>query len=296
MLHHSIYPLYSSDICKAHFFTYRGKPILVCASSMNEVRVKIRDPLAFLCALPVLRCRQLSSVFSEKKVHSNHALRPCENRTNVTMLRVQKKRRPEDWDKKMSSLSGRFLPLDPGDETVLEALDRETGRGPGVQDSYDADEPSVSEYGDYTPVSMKKWSKRSEAARKRWADPAYRAKMLQKRAEKRRRDAEAAGEQPKAKVEIGRMDSITLCNDEKAKAINDYARSNQLRSEKITAFHHNRTQWMADRLSNSPARLSDEEYVQQKLQVKERRRMSALRREEAKAKKEQESKKSDEEI
>lgn len=197
------------------------------------------------------------------------------------MLRVQKKRRPEEWDKNMSNLSGRFLPMDPRDENILNALEAETVLGSDIEESYGPDGPPASAYGDYAP-STKKWSKRSEAARKRWADPVYRERMLKKRAEKKQRDAEAAGGPPKPKVEIGRMDSITLCNDDKAKAINDYVRSNKLRSEKITAFHRDRRQWMENRLKDSPARLTDDEYLKRKLELRERRRSNARKREEAK--------------
>lgn len=197
------------------------------------------------------------------------------------MLRVQKKRRPEDWDRKKSSLSGRFLPMDPRDEAILDLLAGEPGRRQTEEEeTYGPEGPPSEAYGGSEPGSAKKWSKRSEAARKRWADPAYRAKVLQKRAEKRRRDAEAAGEPPKQhKVEIGRMDSITLCDEERAKAINAYARSNQLRSEKITAFHKNKRAWMENRLKDSPMRLSDDEYIERKKAIRDRRRQSALKRE-----------------
>lgn len=200
------------------------------------------------------------------------------------MLRVQKKRRPEDWERKKSSLSGRFLPMDPRDEAVLDLLEGDGGRAASIEEeTYGPEGPPTDAYGDSVLGGTKKWSRRSEAARKRWSDPAYRAKMLEKRAEKRRRDAEAAGEPPKQhKVEIGRMDSITLCDEEKAKAINDYARSNKLRSEKITAFHRNRRLWMENRLKDSPSRLSDEEYVRRKQEIREKRRQSALKREDVK--------------
>lgn len=191
----------------------------------------------------------------------------------------------------MSTLSGRFLPLDPRDEHILDTLERDT-RGQRLEDIYGPEGSSADAYGDSGLGAPEKWSRRSEAARKRWADPAYREKMLEKRAEKRRRDAEAACEQPKAKVEIGVMDSITLCDDDKAKAINDYARSNKLRSEKVTAFHRNRREWMENRLKDSPARLTDEEYLQRKIERRDRRRLFALRREQAsKARKEEQDEK-----
>lgn len=193
------------------------------------------------------------------------------------MLRVQKMRRPENWDKITSSLSGRFLPLDPRDEEIIDLLVRDSNPFVSLEDVYNAEGPPVGAFDDGT-TGQRKWSRRSEAARRRWADPAYRVKVLEKRAEKRRKSAEMS-EGHKAKVEIGPVDSITLCNDDKAKRINDYARSNKLRSEKLTGFHRNRKQWMENRLRDSPMRLSDEEYVDRKIEKRERRRYFALERE-----------------
>jgi hypothetical protein len=165
------------------------------------------------------------------------------------MLRVQRRRRPENWDKRQESLSGRFLPLDPGDEALLDELERDSSDLGEASLSFGPDGPPVAAYG--APPGPT-WSRRADAAKKRWADPAYRANMLAKRAEKKRRDVEAGlipDPEAKRKVHIGRLDSITLSSEEKAKAINDYARSNKKRSEKITAYHRDRTAWMADRLS-----------------------------------------------
>lgn len=181
----------------------------------------------------------------------------------------------------MSELSGRFLPMDPRDERILDILEKDNSRQLSLEDeAYGPEGPPSVAYGDSSvPGRPKKWSKRSEAARKRWADPSYRAKMLEKRAEKRRKDAEAAGEVTKHhKVEIGRMDSITLCDDDKAKAINDYARSNKLRAEKMSAFHRDRKLWMEQRLGKGLAGLTDEEYHSQKKEAQQRRREIALER------------------
>lgn len=194
----------------------------------------------------------------------------------ITMLRVQQKRRPENWDKRNSNLSGRFLPMDPQDETILDILEGTAPHGNGGEETYGPEGPPAAAYGESpVPAEPRKWSKRSEAARKRWADPDYRAKMLQKRAEKRRRDSEASST---PKIEIGVMDSITLADEHRAKAINAYARSNRLRSEKITAFHKNRKVWMENRLKNSPKLLSEQEKIQLKLDTRERRRQAALKR------------------
>lgn len=193
------------------------------------------------------------------------------------MLRVQKKRRPENWDKITSNLSGRFLPLDPRDEEIIDLLVGEKYSSVSLEDLYHTEGPPAEAFEDNT-TEQRKWSRRSGAARRRWADPAYRTKVLAKRAEKCRKNAEM-NEGHKAKVEIGPVDSITLCDDDKAKAINNYARSNKLRSEKITAFHRNRKQWMENRLKDSPMKLSDEEYVKQKIEKRKRRRYFALERE-----------------
>lgn len=213
-----------------------------------------------------------------------HRLQERKQRTwpspaTVTMLRVQDKRRPEDWDKRNSSLSGRFMPMDPREENVLDVLEN-FERGPSPE-TYGPEGPPSDAYGDSgVPLASRKWSKRSEAARKRWADPVYRAKMLEKRAEKRRRDDAASNDEPEKghKLEIGCMDSIALSEENKANAINAYARSNQLRSEKITAFHRNRKLWMEKRLDDSPKHLSDDQYLQKKLDIQEKRRQAALKR------------------
>lgn len=202
---------------------------------------------------------------------------PKRNSQKVTMLRVQSKRRPEDWEKRNSGLSGRFLPMDPRDEALLDILSGTTPRGSiDEEEPYGSEGPPTEAYGQMaTSAEPRKWSKRSEAARKRWADPDYRAKMLQKRAEKRRRDSDATSMR---KIEIGVMDSITLADEPRAKAINAYARSNKLRSEKITAFHKNRKLWMENRLKDSPKHLSEKEKLDKKIQLKEKRRQSALQR------------------
>lgn len=210
------------------------------------------------------------------------------------MLRVQSKRRPEDWDKKKSILSGRFLPMDPRDEAVLDVLERNTYHRPFNESYSNSGSPdNENEYQNddemhgIPSAAPRKWSKRSEAARKRWSDPEYRAKMLEKRAaNKRLKQQQSHGENGVVvededeikRLEIGCMDSITLSDDNRANAINAYARSNQLRSEKITAFHRNQKVWMEERLKDSPQNLTDEQYVQRKLDIKQRRREAGLKR------------------
>lgn len=140
------------------------------------------------------------------------------------MLRVPKHRRPPP----PPGLSGRFLPLDADDERLLDELAR--GRHmPGGRFADDGGSEKEKEA----------WSNRSEAAKKRWADPTYRAMMLTKR----RRKKAAEG-----KVRIGSMDSVTLSGDEKAREINDYVRSCKRRSESLEAFHRDGAGWMKRRL------------------------------------------------
>lgn len=163
--------------------------------------------------------------------------------------------------------------MDPREEAVLDILERPIREVSIEEFQLDGSIPhSFSESSNHG--APRKWSKRAEAARKRWADPVYRAKMLEKRAEKRRRDAEETN----PRLEIGVMDSITLCDDDKAQAINNYARSNKIRSEKITAFHRNKRQWMEKRLSDTPAKLTNDEYVSRKMALREKRRQSAFKR------------------
>lgn len=195
----------------------------------------------------------------------------------VTMLRVRKSKQPADWDKRSRGLSGRFLPLDPREEVVLDVLD---GTVTGEEDDFGQEGPPIEAYANsQEPGRSRTWSKRAEAARRRWQDAAFREKMLAKRAEKRRRDLEART----PRIEIGCMDSITLCDDDRAKQINDYVRSNQLRSEKITAYHRDRRAWMETRLSAGEDlrwRMNRVEYKKQrqdKRQEEARRRHARMR-------------------
>lgn len=201
-------------------------------------------------------------------------------RANVYMLRVRRSRLPRDWGDKSSSLSGKFLPLDPKDENVLEALeDYASGAKYGkVDDDFGEEGQSASAYQDSAESGRTgEWSKRSEGAKKRWSDPLYRQKMLEKRAEKKKANAAARGP-TRHRIEIGTMDSITLCDDDKARAINDYARSNRLKSEKLTAYHRDRRTWMETRLSQGEDlrwRLNRVEYKKQR---QDKRREEARRR------------------
>lgn len=197
----------------------------------------------------------------------------CTSRQVVTMLKVRKSRRAEAWGNKDASvLSGRFLPLDPREEVVLNALEEDPH-------SYGSEGPPSSAYsGAGEPARPKTWNTRAEAAKRRWQDPEYRAKMLAKRqSTKQRRNST---------MEIGAMESITLCDDERAKEINDYVRSNKLRSEKITFYHRNRKAWMDARLEDGQVlrnRTNSDEY---KRAAQERRSRKARERHQRKRQRE----------
>lgn len=189
------------------------------------------------------------------------------HRVQPSMLRVSKHRRPPQ----SPGLSGRFLPFDPGDEAILDELESEkrTFRAESTEDGRGEDGSTG------TSPEKTVWSRRSEAAKKRWADPTYRAKMLKKR----RRKVEAAG-----KVRIGSMDSITLSGDEKAREINDYVRSCKRRSESLAAFHRDGAAWMKKRLDDGEDLRRGRE-VEGLLKRRERRREVARKRHEARRQK-----------
>lgn len=122
-------------------------------------------------------------------------------------------------------------------------------------------------------------NRRSEAARRRWQDPEYRAKMqaararnLVKRSEhtvppRAARQADGAStlqafaepadvSKQEGLIEIGVGDSITHCDDAKAAVINSYVMRNKLRSEKLIMFHHDKQRWMNNKLQQGePLRL-----------------------------------------
>lgn len=226
-------------------------------------------------------------------------VRSMPSQPRVTMLRVQRKRRPNDWEKKNSELTGRFLPLDPRDEKVLDAL--EEGARPPELVKFGPEGPPSLAYGSSGAAHVKQWSKRSQAAQKRWADASYRARMLKMRAEKKLLNEKKNGVSPKRvppkhKVEIGPMDSVTMCNDDKARAINQYTRSNKVRSEKLSSFHRNRKVWMERRLGEGEGNLSDEEYVAKKKEIQEKRRNIALKRAQRKREKEKQADKPQEDL
>mmetsp|Transcript_11342 Transcript_11342/g.30559 ORF Transcript_11342/g.30559 Transcript_11342/m.30559 type:complete len:323 (+) Transcript_11342:192-1160(+) len=168
------------------------------------------------------------------------------------------------------SLQGRFAVFGRSFETEMGELDALGGadvfrmRARGVAAGPRLDE----EFDDFGPVRdglprtepeddeddkrRHAWSRRSEAAKRRWADPKYRKKIL----EKRRAKMMAARTKNAPRVRIDTTDSVTLSSDEKAAKLDRYVRSNQLRAEARRRYLHDQHEWMRARLADgAPARL-----------------------------------------
>jgi len=166
----------------------------------------------------------------------------------------QESRRP-----RLGSLQGKFLSM----ESQLEDEVVETDTNEEYFDSFGDVREGLPRTG-LEPTVVKKWNRRAEAAKKRWANPEYRKKMMEKR--RRKKEGEEKTER-KHRVQIGNMDSVTLSSDEKAREINAYAQSNKLRSEKLEKLHQDKEKWMQERLaSGSPLRdhLNNDEYKRQR--------------------------------
>lgn len=209
--------------------------------------------------------------------------RVCSRAHSITMLKVPKSKRPADWDGPPTTLSGRFLPMDPRDEMFLDNMNRKPGTGI-PEDEYGAEGPPATAYsGSGEPGSSKVWNRRAAAAKRRWEDPEYRAKMLQKR--RTTKDNISW----KMKMTIGACESITLVDDERAKEINNYARSNRLKSEKISFYHRDRKAWMESRLNQGEELRSRMNTVEYKKEMQEKRQQHArLRHARMRAKKDEE--------
>jgi len=195
------------------------------------------------------------------------------------MLKVPKSKRPAGWEGPPTTLSGRFLPLDPRDEMFLDNMSHAPYSG-GTDVEYGSEGPPSSAYsGSPEPGRSKMWNKRAAAAKRRWEDPEYRAKML----EKRRTTKNKNNKKKNGGIGIGACESITLVDDERAKEINDYARSNRLKSEKITFYHRDRKGWMESRLHEGEEirhRMNKVEYkkeMQEKRQQRARLRHARMR-------------------
>uniref|UniRef100_A0A7S1THJ2 Uncharacterized protein n=1 Tax=Compsopogon caeruleus TaxID=31354 RepID=A0A7S1THJ2_9RHOD len=135
--------------------------------------------------------------------------------------------------------------------------------------------PSSIALADNASDSRSRWSRRAEAAKKRWADPEYRAKMMSSR--RRAKDsANASLHHPR--VEIGPMDSIVGSSDQKARMIIAYANANAKRAEKVRNFHQNQAQWIQDRLDAGAESRELRSSEQRKLETQQRRSEIARKR------------------
>jgi hypothetical protein len=132
-------------------------------------------------------------------------------------------------------------------------------------------------------------NRRSEAARRRWQDPQYRAKMQAARArnlvrlsehtvlrggastaEEDIEVADVSGQE--GVIEIGVGDSITHCDDAKAAVINSYVMRNKHRSEKLIMFHNDKQRWMDDKLQQGkPLRMliNSEDFKRQRQMLRQ---------------------------
>ncbi|KAA8491813.1 hypothetical protein FVE85_8295 [Porphyridium purpureum] len=163
-------------------------------------------------------------------------------------------------------------------ETEMEGLDSIEGKQtPGAPDDFDeygAVADGIPQVNSSESDQEKKWSRKSEAAKRRWANPEYRRKILAKRRAKMA--AAKLAEKPVRTrgVQIGAMDSVTHSSDEKAAAINRYARSLKLRSERMQLYKRDQMTWMNERLDEgAPLRRA---YVDPELKKKRREERSRL--------------------
>ncbi|KAG8467957.1 hypothetical protein KFE25_007009 [Diacronema lutheri] len=124
------------------------------------------------------------------------------------------------------------------------------------------------------------WSNRSLAARRRWADPEYRDKVVRKRMEN------AAPKSPKSALAIGPLDSVVFSPSQaqteiwrsKADEINRWARANQLRREGALRWKRDPMGWtLANLEAGKPARsrLDNDTY---KIVRQEQRRLLSVAR------------------
>lgn len=131
-----------------------------------------------------------------------------------------------------------------------------------------------------TPESpvRRTWNKRSEAAKRRWADPDYRRRQITKRRAKAAEPAQQRRRRPTRKVETV-LQSPTAAETEiwrsKADDINRWAQANQLRREKALRYKRDPVGWSREHLEAGcglRAQLNNETF---KAERRERRRLLA---------------------
>lgn len=132
-----------------------------------------------------------------------------------------------------------------------------------------------------SPTSAGVWSNRSQAAKRRWADPEYRAKVV-----KKRRENAAPKRAPNSGLAIGPLDSVVFSPSpaqteiwrSKADEINRWARANQLRREGTLRWKRDPMGWTLDNLASGDAmrsRLNNDTYKSERQQ---QRKLEAMAR------------------
>ncbi|KAJ8904389.1 hypothetical protein NDN08_000908 [Rhodosorus marinus] len=166
-------------------------------------------------------------------------------------------------------LQGRFLPADSENRHKSEEVDEQNFDILG-----DVREGLPSSY--FELPEEKKWNKRAQAAKKRWADPEYRKKMMEKRNLKKKKGKE---DEKKDGDEVGSIDSISPPPDDEVQVSSDaQALANKLRSEKLESHHRDKTKWMEERLASGAElrdRLNNDDY---KAKRQEKRKQMAIER------------------
>jgi len=159
-------------------------------------------------------------------------------------------------------LQGRFLPADSENMDKTDEVDEENFDILG-----DVREGLPSSY--FELPEQQKWNKRAQAAKKRWEDPEYKKKVMQKRNLKKKKDRD----------QVGPIDSISPPPDDEVQVGSDaHAQANKLRSEKLESHHRDKIKWMEERLASGAElrdRLNNDDY---KAERKEKRKQMAIER------------------
>eukprot|EP00186_Timspurckia_oligopyrenoides_P002069 CAMPEP_0182442482 /NCGR_PEP_ID=MMETSP1172-20130603/1390_1 /TAXON_ID=708627 /ORGANISM="Timspurckia oligopyrenoides, Strain CCMP3278" /LENGTH=198 /DNA_ID=CAMNT_0024637359 /DNA_START=204 /DNA_END=800 /DNA_ORIENTATION=- len=177
-----------------------------------------------------------------------------------------------------SSLQGRFVPLIPSIEQEM-ALDRPDAGNEEEMDEYGLVSDGLPKREPEFSSEKRSWSTKSQAAKRRWANPEYRQKIL----EKRRAKVASKKSNVTPRVQIGTMDSVALSTDEKAAEIIRYCRSNQLRSEAMRRFRRDPLGWMNEKLQSGQEHRERKNSAEHKLQQKQKRSESAKLRHQRRA-------------
>mmetsp|Transcript_4098 Transcript_4098/g.5368 ORF Transcript_4098/g.5368 Transcript_4098/m.5368 type:complete len:403 (-) Transcript_4098:35-1243(-) len=137
------------------------------------------------------------------------------------------------------------------------------------------------------------WNTRSEAARKRWQDPEYKAKVLAKRRDTIEKKKKAKEEMLKSQLEtnkqkeqvpnltdvLSRLDGeiYEISDQDLLEAVQKDIRSNKKRSDAMKKRYRQNNEWMEDRLKDGEelrSRLNNDEYKKER----QRKRAEVARR------------------